>query len=188
MDTTEQLHFHFSLSRTGEGNGNPLQCSCLENPWDGGAWWAAVFGVAHSRTRLKRLSSSSSIIIVFVYDSFCIVRALKKVTTLSGQTPISLTFQGFCFLTHLFSPGWPHWSPASPPIAAGPGFFLWANTLPFPPRSARAFCGSLADLASPSLQVLGKPFSSCGLHQTLRLTLQKPRLTLTPLRVSSPGV
>ena len=52
---TEQLHFHFSLSCTGEGNGNPLQCSCLENPRDGGAWWAAVCGVAQSRTRLKRL-------------------------------------------------------------------------------------------------------------------------------------
>ena len=49
-----------SLSRIGEGNGNPLQCSCLENPRDGGAWWAAVYGVAQSRTRLKRLSSSSS--------------------------------------------------------------------------------------------------------------------------------
>ena len=59
-DTTERLHFHFSLSCTGEGNGNPLQCSCLENPTDGGAWWAAVSGVAQSRTRLKRLSSSSS--------------------------------------------------------------------------------------------------------------------------------
>ena len=59
-DTTERLHFHFSLSCTGEGNGNPLQCSCLENPRDGGAWWAAVYGVAQSRTRLKRLSSSSS--------------------------------------------------------------------------------------------------------------------------------
>ena len=59
-DTTEQLHFHFSLSCIGEGNGNPLQCSCLENPRDGGAWWAAVDGVAQSRTRLKRLSSSSS--------------------------------------------------------------------------------------------------------------------------------
>ena len=58
--TTEQLHFHFSLSCIGEGNGNPLQCSCLENPRDGGAWWAAVYGVAQSRTRLKRLSSSSS--------------------------------------------------------------------------------------------------------------------------------
>ena len=59
-DTTEQLHFHFSLSCTGEGNGKPLQCSCLENPRDGEAWWAAVYGVAQSRTRLKRLSSSSS--------------------------------------------------------------------------------------------------------------------------------
>ena len=56
---TERLHFHFSLSGTGEGNGNPLQCSCLENPRDGGAWWAAVYEVAQSRTRLKRLSSSS---------------------------------------------------------------------------------------------------------------------------------
>ena len=55
-----ELHFHFSLSCTREGNGNPLQCSWLENPRDGGAWWAAVYGVAQSRTRLKRLSSSSS--------------------------------------------------------------------------------------------------------------------------------
>ena len=59
-DTTEWLHFHSSLSCIGEGNGNPLQCSCLENPRDGGAWWAAVYGVAQSWTRLKRLSSSSS--------------------------------------------------------------------------------------------------------------------------------
>ena len=59
-DTTERLHFHVSLSRIGEGNGNPLQCSCLENPRGGGAWWAAVYGVAQSRTRLKQLSSSSS--------------------------------------------------------------------------------------------------------------------------------
>ena len=58
-DTTEQLDFHFSLSCIGEGNGNPLQCSCLENPRGGGAWWAAVYGVTQSRTRLKRLSSSS---------------------------------------------------------------------------------------------------------------------------------
>ena len=60
LDTTELLHFHFSLSCIGEGNGNPLQCSCLENPRDGGAWWAAVYGVAQGWTRLKRLSSSSS--------------------------------------------------------------------------------------------------------------------------------
>ena len=59
-DTTERLHFHFSLSGLGEGNGSPLQCSCLENPRDGGAWWAAVYGVSQSQTQLKRLSSSSS--------------------------------------------------------------------------------------------------------------------------------
>ena len=57
---TERLHFHFSLSCIGEGNGNPLQCSFLENPRDGGAWWAAVSGVTQSWTQLKRLSSSSS--------------------------------------------------------------------------------------------------------------------------------
>ena len=59
-DTTERLHFHFSFSRIGEGNDNPLHCSCLENPRDGGAWWAALYGVPQSRTGLKRLSSSSS--------------------------------------------------------------------------------------------------------------------------------
>ena len=57
-DTTEQLHFNFSLSCIGEGHGNPLQCSCLENPRDGGAWRAAVYGVAQSQTRLRGLSSS----------------------------------------------------------------------------------------------------------------------------------
>ena len=60
VDTAERLHFHFSLSCIGEGNGNPFQCSCLENPRDGGDWWAAVYGVTQSRTRLKQLSSSSS--------------------------------------------------------------------------------------------------------------------------------
>ena len=57
LDTTEWLHFHFSLSCIGEGNSNPLQCSCLENPRDGGAWWAAVCRVTQSWTRLKWLSS-----------------------------------------------------------------------------------------------------------------------------------
>ena len=66
MNTTERLHFHFSLLCIGEGNGNRLQCSCLENPRDGGAWWAAVYGVAESRTRLKRLSSSSSSLVCFL--------------------------------------------------------------------------------------------------------------------------
>ena len=59
-DMTERLHFRFSLSCIGEGNGNPLQRSCLENPRDGGAWWADVYGVTQSRTQLMRLSSSSS--------------------------------------------------------------------------------------------------------------------------------
>ena len=62
LDMTEWLHFHFSLSCTGEGNGSPLQGSCLESPRDGGAWWAAIYGVAQNRTRLKWLSNSSSIL------------------------------------------------------------------------------------------------------------------------------
>ena len=72
-DTTERLHFHFSLSCIGEGNGNPLQCSCLENPRDGGAWWAAIYGVAQSRTRLKQLSSSSSSVI----PTFCFQKTIN---------------------------------------------------------------------------------------------------------------
>ena len=65
---TERLHFHFSLSCIGEGNGNPLQCSCLEHPRDVGVWWAAVYGVAQSRTPLKRLSSSIYIYIyIYIY-------------------------------------------------------------------------------------------------------------------------
>ena len=74
-DMTKRLHFHFSLSCIGEGNGNPLQCSCLENPRDGGAWWAAVSGVAQSRTRVKRLSSSSIQYWCFSFwlTSFCII-------------------------------------------------------------------------------------------------------------------
>ena len=60
-DMTERLHFHFSLSYIGEGNGNPLQCSCLENPRDGGTCWAGIYGAAQSRTRLMWLSSSSKV-------------------------------------------------------------------------------------------------------------------------------
>ena len=67
-DATERLHFHFSLSCTGEGNGNPLQCSRLENPRDGEAWWAAVYGVTQSRIRLKWLSSSSKVSMRYVYS------------------------------------------------------------------------------------------------------------------------
>ena len=60
-DTTEQLHFHYSLSSTGEGNGNPLQYSGLENPRDRGAWWAAVYGVTQNRTRLRDLAAQQQI-------------------------------------------------------------------------------------------------------------------------------
>ena len=74
-DTTERLHFHFSLSCIGEGNGNPLQCSCLENPRDGGAWWAAICGVTQSRTRLKWLSSRSIDTMSFV--SHCYLTCIQ---------------------------------------------------------------------------------------------------------------
>ena len=85
-DTTERLHFHFSLSCIGEGNGNPLHCFCLENPRDRGAWWAAVSGIAQSRTRLKRLSSSSS----KVNDE--IISAVKTIMTISANE--NKLFQG----------------------------------------------------------------------------------------------
>ena len=62
LDTTERLHFHFSLSCIGEGNGNPLQCCCLENPRDGEAWWAAVSEVAQSRTRLKLVAAAAAVL------------------------------------------------------------------------------------------------------------------------------
>ena len=62
---TERLHFHFSLLCIGEGNGSPLQYSCLENHRDGRTWWAAVYGVVQSQKRLKRLSSSSNGVLGF---------------------------------------------------------------------------------------------------------------------------
>ena len=97
-ETTERLHFHFSLSCIGEGNGNPLQCSCLENPRDGGAWWAAVYGVAQSQTRLKWLSSSSIVALLWYKsllsfpggsdgkESACNVRNLGSIPG-SGRSP-----------------------------------------------------------------------------------------------------
>ena len=81
--TTERLHFHFSLSCTGEGNGNPLQCSCLENPRDRGAWWAAVYVVAQSQTRLKRLSSSS--IVFYVLMVFVALYEISEISTCGAQ-------------------------------------------------------------------------------------------------------
>ena len=90
-DTTERLHFHFSLSCIGEGNGKPLQCPCLENPRDGGAWWAAVYGVAQSRTRLKWLSSSGSS-----------NERVRHNWATTQQLPLSLTLDSQDLLTSIF--------------------------------------------------------------------------------------
>ena len=114
-DTTERLHFHFSLSCIGKGNGNPLQCSCLENPRDGGAWWAAVYGVAQSWTRLKWLSSSSTSVnsilhchllwILMHYTAFLISLHffLNGFTLISSHLILfsSLSSNCFLFLFHL---------------------------------------------------------------------------------------
>ena len=90
-ETTKRLHSHFSLSPIGEGSGNPLQCSCLENPGDGEAWWAAVCGVAQSRTRLKWLSSSSSSILLYVgFPCGSTVKKLPAVHELQGMWVQSL--------------------------------------------------------------------------------------------------
>ena len=86
LDMTEQLHFPFSLSCIGEGKGNPLQCSCLENPRDGGAWWAAIYGVAQSRTRLKWLSSSSSRRELLI-DAMCHNSGASQVALLERNPP-----------------------------------------------------------------------------------------------------
>ena len=109
---TERLRFHFSLSCIGEGNGNPLQCSCLENPRDRGAWWAAVYGVAQSRTRLKRLSSSSSMFSFLLYiprsgiaGSYCIRLTLNKREHLT-------VFQSSCTIFHYSS----NFSTSPPPL------------------------------------------------------------------------
>ena len=100
-DTTEQLHFHFSLSGIGEGNGNPLQCSCLENPRDGGAWWIAVYGVAQRRTRLKRLSSSSSSPVSLPFSTLGAPRAPGTYNLSPGDTSafLALTDPAWSSLT-----------------------------------------------------------------------------------------
>ena len=106
----------FSLSCIGEGNGNPLQCACLENPRDNRAWWAAVYGVAQSRTRLKRLSSSSSSIlqnsnymhIIFSYSILCVSVCFSYLRLLTFFGPVSLSLFRYlslfppCLLCQLF--------------------------------------------------------------------------------------
>ena len=90
VDTTEHLHFHFSLSCIGEGNGNPLQCSCLENPRDRGAWWAAIYGVTQSRTQLKRLSSSSCSSSTVLFNFFLFFRWIVFTSSLLTFSFISV--------------------------------------------------------------------------------------------------
>ena len=97
-DTTERLYFHFSLSCIGEGNGNPLLCSCLENPRNRGAWRAAVYGVAQSWTRLKQLSSSSSSSVYMLIPNFPFISPapllypLVNISMYFNTCKITLTF------------------------------------------------------------------------------------------------
>ena len=106
-DMTKWLHFHFSLSCIGEGNGNPLQCSCLENPRDGEAWWAAVYGVTRSRTRLKWLSNSNyiqvnKIVFELFHISFSCI--LEPGSTLFWRTGIKMIFVKMEF--HIYFKSW----------------------------------------------------------------------------------
>ena len=103
-DMTERLHFRFSLSCIIEGTGNSLQCSCLENPRDGGAWWAAIYGVAQSRTRLKRLSPAAALL----------KGALFRFSCIGNHQKISLKYR-FC-LVGLTSSQLPlcHWLRSGP--------------------------------------------------------------------------
>ena len=103
-DTTERLHFIFSLSCIGEGNGNPLQCACLENPRDGGAWSAAVYGVTQSQTRLKWLSSSSSSR-VLLYTIITVVQSASYVWLFA--TPWTTVCQASLFCTISWCLGFP---------------------------------------------------------------------------------
>ena len=97
-DRTELLHFHFSPSCVGEGNGNPLQYSCLENPRDRGAWWAAVYGVAQGWTQLKRLSSSSSLSLTSLSAATCL-----PLTSLSAAACLPLTSLSAAAITFMCS-------------------------------------------------------------------------------------
>ena len=148
-DTTERLHFHVSLSCIGEGNGNPLQCSCLENPRDGGAWWAAVYGVTQSRTQLKRLSSSSSSPHLFLISS----ASVRSIPFLSFTEPIfawnvplvSMIFLkwSLVFPILLFSSISLHWSLKK-------AFFLISSCYPLN-SALRCFYLSFSPLLSPLL-------------------------------------
>ena len=166
--TTEHLHFHFSLSCIGEGNGNPLQCSCLENPRDGEAWWAAVYGVAQSRKQLRRLSSSSS--------SPCL-------TCASGHDLISLSFHFLSSVMKitLFSDSLPEDGEmgGGPTHPAYPGVFLWLSV-----NKIQLF--SALQMQLPSVCLCNKPRTPSGPRYIQRTkrgseTLTSERLKLPTL-------
>ena len=128
-DVTEWLHFHFSLSHNGEGNGNPLQCSCLESPRDGTAWWAAVCGVTQSRTRLKRLSSSSSISSSRAPDLFLLLRDPGLLINLPRNWLSQLTEEtdkSVVLLNSLVAQ-----TVKCLPVMWGPGFNPWVGKIPW---------------------------------------------------------
>ena len=117
-DMTERLHFHFSLSRIGEGNGNPLQCSCLENPRDGGAWWAAIYGFAQSQTRLKELLGHNTVLFSVFWEShilFSTVTVPVYIPTYSlGVLPLLHIPTNICYLCSFWwSPFWQVWDDVS---------------------------------------------------------------------------
>ena len=95
-DTTERLHFHSSCIE--EGNGNPLQCSCLETPRNGAAWWAVVYGVAQSRTRLKRLSSSYIVVHTLNVPNLSIL-LLLDVGAVYSSLLLRISFTCICFMS-----------------------------------------------------------------------------------------
>ena len=156
-DTTEWLHFHFSLSCIGEGNGNPLQCSCLENPRDSGAWWAAVYGVAQSRTQLKRPSSSSNrAILILLKLETCTIKTNVRAQSLS-HVPLMVTLQTAAHqapMSMAFSQQ-EHWSELQFPL---PGDFTNSGIQ------------TVASPASSALQPNSLPLSQQG--STLKISLE----------------
>ena len=107
LDTTERLHFHFSLSCIGEENGIPLHCSCLENPRDRGAWWAAIYGVAQSLTRLKRLSSSSSSMMLALRFLLMLFMNLRKFSCIPQFSSVTQSCLTLCDPMNCSTPGLP---------------------------------------------------------------------------------